>query len=215
MSSPDHNQLLIQMADAQRAMSAERRTGTAGKILEVSVLMFARRGYAGTSMRDIAKEVDIKAASIYEYFDSKSELLHSALLHVLGEFYGHLLEGASSEEPAPQQLESVIKRHLEWQAQREVASAWDVLLDQNIVDALTRPLAKSLRANRSLYREYLVTLVELEVPNDVHARSRAEAALYLCNTVGRWAPKDASLAETAALGWSFVRGLLQADQVYA
>lgn len=213
MSSPEHNEWLLRMITTQRAMDKERRTGTAGKILEVSVLMFAQRGYAGTSMRDIAKAVDIKAASIYEYFESKGELLHSALTQLLGEFYGYLLDGVDPDEPTSQQLESIIKRHLEWQAQKEVASAWDALLDQNIVDALTRPLAKSLRDYRSLYREYIVALVELEVPADVHARARAEAALYLCNTVGRWAPEGASVSETATLGWSFVRGLLQARPV--
>ncbi len=37
--------------------------------------MFAQRGYHGTSMRDIARAVDLKAASIYEHFPSKAHIL--------------------------------------------------------------------------------------------------------------------------------------------
>lgn len=37
--------------------------------------MFAQRGYVETSMRDLAVQLNIKAASIYSYFKSKEEIL--------------------------------------------------------------------------------------------------------------------------------------------
>jgi len=44
-------------------------------VLEASVDLFAQRGYHGTSMRDIAQTVGLKAASIYEHFPSKAHIL--------------------------------------------------------------------------------------------------------------------------------------------
>ena len=44
-------------------------------MLDAAALRFCSRGYDGTSMRDIASDVVIKAGSIYYHFESKNELL--------------------------------------------------------------------------------------------------------------------------------------------
>lgn len=46
------------------------------KILSVSIRLFAQKGYSNVSMREIAKEVGIQAASIYNHYPSKSALLN-------------------------------------------------------------------------------------------------------------------------------------------
>lgn len=48
---------------------------TREKILDAAVVLFSDRGYCRVSMRDIAQVVGIKAASIYNHFSSKSEIL--------------------------------------------------------------------------------------------------------------------------------------------
>lgn len=48
-------------------------------ILEEALNLFAQKGYAAISMRDIASAVGIKASSIYYYFKGKDELF-SALI---------------------------------------------------------------------------------------------------------------------------------------
>lgn len=48
-------------------------------ILQTALRLFAERGYNGVSMRELAKEVGIKAASIYNYFSSKEELFNHLL----------------------------------------------------------------------------------------------------------------------------------------
>jgi len=45
------------------------------RIVSVAETLFTRHGFDGTSMRDIAAEADMQAASIYYYFPSKDELL--------------------------------------------------------------------------------------------------------------------------------------------
>lgn len=47
---------------------------TIDKIKYEAYILFAERGYAGTSMRDIANKVGIKAASIYSHYKSKEDL---------------------------------------------------------------------------------------------------------------------------------------------
>ena len=61
--------------------SAPRRRGgdTAERILDVAEACFAQRGYAGTSLRDVAEGVGIRIPSLYNHFPNKASL-YSAVL---------------------------------------------------------------------------------------------------------------------------------------
>lgn len=52
---------------------------TKDKILNVAEVLFAEKGFDGTSMGEIAKQVGINKASIYYYFESKDKLLEEIL----------------------------------------------------------------------------------------------------------------------------------------
>ncbi len=49
------------------------------RILDESLLLFSEKGYAATTMRDIADAVDIKAASLYNHFKGKQELFDALI----------------------------------------------------------------------------------------------------------------------------------------
>lgn len=46
-------------------------------ILEAAVKVFARRGFYGTRVRDIASEIDVAEGTLYKYFPSKNDILFS------------------------------------------------------------------------------------------------------------------------------------------
>ena len=52
---------------------------TRDRIFEASVHLFAARGFHGTSIRDIARDVGIKESSIYNHFRGKDAILQSIL----------------------------------------------------------------------------------------------------------------------------------------
>jgi AcrR family transcriptional regulator len=56
---------------------AEQEIGTRDRIINAAIALFSDRGYSKVSVRDIAKEVGIKAASLYSHFKSKEEILHT------------------------------------------------------------------------------------------------------------------------------------------
>ncbi len=49
------------------------------RILDAASALFSEKGYAATSMRDIADAVGIKAASLYNHFKGKQELFDSLI----------------------------------------------------------------------------------------------------------------------------------------
>lgn len=52
---------------------------TKDKIIEVSIDLISKNGYAETSIRDIAKNAGIKTSSIYYHFESKEAILNHIL----------------------------------------------------------------------------------------------------------------------------------------
>lgn len=74
--------------------------------------LFRKRGYPATSMRDIADAENIKAASIYNHFKSKQEILSSLLLRMAQLFtQGMKIVRASSDHPVGK-LEQLIRLHV-------------------------------------------------------------------------------------------------------
>jgi len=60
-------------------MAAVSKLSRRDQIIEVALQHFSRNGYAGTSMRQLAKDVGITAAAIYRHFPSKLDLFERAV----------------------------------------------------------------------------------------------------------------------------------------
>ena len=83
------------------------------RILDEAARLFLARGYAETTLRDIADAAGVKAGSIYYHFDSKEELL-GEILDTGIERIATTLDtalAASSDDPAAR-LEAAIGAHL-------------------------------------------------------------------------------------------------------
>lgn len=58
-------------AEAKRGNKGQR---TAGRILDAAEELFARQGYEGTALRDIAEQAAIQQPGLYKHFASKDDL---------------------------------------------------------------------------------------------------------------------------------------------
>jgi AcrR family transcriptional regulator len=54
----------------------QEHCGTKDRIINTAIILFSEKGYSKVSVRDIANLVGIKAASLYNHFRSKEEILH-------------------------------------------------------------------------------------------------------------------------------------------
>ena len=70
--------LILAMILKDKSSGTEKRSnegGTEGKILAASERVFARNGYYGATMSNIANEAGVAEGTIYSYFKSKQDLL--------------------------------------------------------------------------------------------------------------------------------------------
>jgi TetR/AcrR family transcriptional repressor of nem operon len=82
------------------AVMSDVNSNTRDRILAAATIAAQTRGYGGLSFRDLAKEVGIKAASIYHYFPSKADL-GAAVAKRYWEDSAATLESLSAESSDP------------------------------------------------------------------------------------------------------------------
>ena len=112
------------------------------ELLDVAARLFAKHGYAATSMRDIALGVNMLPGSVYYHFASKEELLAA----VYGAGVSHLervTQAAVEKEAEPwARLEALCRAHLEV-----------VLKDSDYAQVLIRVLPDDIPAVAERLRE--------------------------------------------------------------
>ncbi len=57
---------------------AGRRTDTRQRIVDTALRMFVDKGYDGTSLREIAEELDVTKAALYYHFRTKEDIVEEA-----------------------------------------------------------------------------------------------------------------------------------------
>ena len=103
---------------ARGAKRTRRGPHTRQQILDASLRLFSERGFARTTVRDIARQAGITDAAIYYHFESKQELLE-ALVEERG-FLNSLQNLARLQADAP------LKETLQWVARGAIN-----IMDQN------------------------------------------------------------------------------------
>ena len=110
-----------QRGKPRRRLSAdERRTA----ILESAEAVFARTGYHGSSIDDIASEAGISKALIYEHFPSKKDLHASLLEASMAELFERIAREAATDEPGDVRLRAGIEAFLAGSRIAAARSGW-------------------------------------------------------------------------------------------
>jgi AcrR family transcriptional regulator len=83
----------------------------AQRIFQAAVHLFASKGYAGTSTREIVEGAAVTKPMLYYYFDSKEGLCRAMFAHFLEPFYESLGQLVASPLPAEELLIEVVAAH--------------------------------------------------------------------------------------------------------
>jgi TetR/AcrR family transcriptional regulator, fatty acid metabolism regulator protein len=78
-------------------------------ILDAAVRVFARRGYHGSRVGDIASEAGVAHGLLYHYFASKDEVLETVFRENFGDLLERFRAVERSDEPAAEKLEGIAK----------------------------------------------------------------------------------------------------------
>jgi len=92
-------------------MAIEKLTGSSGTaqaILDKSLPLFARSGYAGVSMRNIARAVGISGAALYHHYPDKQSLYVAAMGHAFADKASSIQTALDNTGTPEQRLERFV-----------------------------------------------------------------------------------------------------------
>jgi len=81
-------------------------------ILKKAAALFRKKGFAATSMRELAENIGVEAPSLYNHIGSKAELLRDICFHTGQGFTNHLNEISEHDGSASGKLEALIRFHI-------------------------------------------------------------------------------------------------------
>ncbi|HBP18589.1 MAG TPA: hypothetical protein DEA08_12495 [Planctomycetes bacterium] len=89
--------------DRKERKDRNKDEGRSARILEAADALFCERGFAGTSLRDVAKDAEVNKGLIVYYYQNKAGLF-SAVLERYYEAHGAALAGLSQEGPLRERI---------------------------------------------------------------------------------------------------------------
>lgn len=91
--------------------SLEIKMHTKSEILVIAGKLFSTQGYYGTSMRELARALNMKGASLYSHINSKEEILWEIVNGTADQFLAQA-ETISPAIPLEEQLAQLVRGHL-------------------------------------------------------------------------------------------------------
>jgi TetR/AcrR family transcriptional regulator, cholesterol catabolism regulator len=82
------------------------------QIEEKATVLFQERGYAATSMRDLAQDLGIEAASLYSHIKSKEEILQKICFRMAEEFFSAWQEVELENSSQAAKMEKAMIAHV-------------------------------------------------------------------------------------------------------
>lgn len=93
------------------------------QVIRTAAQLFKEKGYAATSMRDLANALGIEAASLYSHIKSKEEILQHLCFDMAEKFRNSLEEVEKADNSFSKKLRLGILGHIQVMAQELTASA--------------------------------------------------------------------------------------------
>jgi AcrR family transcriptional regulator len=186
-------------------------------ILNAAIDLFGSRGFAATSMKDLASAAGVQAPAFYNHFSSKERILAAALVRTLEDFKGHVVDTDDSTRPSVARLENLVRAHVNYQVTNAtVVRSVDSLLEAVSTGALlTEDDQAEIRVFTDAYRTLLKQLID-----DVRSGGgRAipptslctQAILAVCDQSRGWFGDDRELSavEVEDGCWRLIAGMLR------
>ncbi|GAA2026663.1 TetR/AcrR family transcriptional regulator [Agromyces tropicus] len=177
----------------QRVDAYDGAAQTEGRmhILRAFLGLATRDGYTAVTMRSLARELNIKAPSLYSHFPGgRDELVSEVLRWHHNRFYRSILEAIEGAESADAAWETLVSEHVERQLEMPEYDMIDLLI---WTDRLSNILAPDVREEvAELHRLYALVFVATAV--DVGHRGDTSQAVEMVMTmldgVSRWSGWD-------------------------
>lgn len=130
-------------------------------IIEQAAILFREKGYAASSMRDLAEKVGVEAASLYNHISSKAEILQDICFTVATEFMTFIAQVELKNTSSLEKVEEILRFHI-----RHMIEKYETVY---VMDRewkhLNEPYLPNFQNQRRSYRQRFAAVIEEGIRN--------------------------------------------------
>lgn len=137
--------------------------------------MFREKGFAATSMRDLAESVGIEAASLYNHIRSKNEILEAICFDVANRFNTNMDLIESGQQKSITKVETLLRFHI----RQMIENYEEVYVSDREWKHLEEPYLSNFQNQRRHYRKKFAGIIEEGIQKNEIRRIDAPTAVLI------------------------------------
>jgi TetR/AcrR family transcriptional regulator, cholesterol catabolism regulator len=163
-------------------MLTTRKTNRRQLILDEAAKLFKRKGFGGTSMRDLAREVGMEAASMYNHIKSKDEILDLICTRIAHTYISQLAEIEQTDASYADKVKALIRLHIRLMIEDGAA----VSVANHDWKYLPEPQLTAFKDARKNYEKGFAALIEQGIAAGEFQPVNVSVALFTILSAVRW-----------------------------
>jgi TetR/AcrR family transcriptional regulator, cholesterol catabolism regulator len=144
-------------------------------ILEKAAHLFRKNGFNATSMRDLAENVGVEAASLYNHINSKAELLQEICFKIANKFTEHMDQVMASDQAAIDKIEAILRFHI----RQMIHNFEEVYVSDREWKHLTDPYLSNFKNQRRTHRQRIASIIEEGIKKEQIKKIDAPTAVLI------------------------------------
>jgi TetR/AcrR family transcriptional regulator, cholesterol catabolism regulator len=155
-------------------------------IIQKAALLFIAKGFSAASMRDLAENIGVEAASLYNHIKSKNEILQEICFNVANRFTSHMDEVESKSISNIEKIETLLRYH----THQMIVNYEEVHVADREWKHLTDPYLSNFHNQRRLYRNRFANIIEHGIASgemkNIDAPTAVLILLHAVNGIESW-----------------------------
>lgn len=136
-------------------IKTQRNSSKREFVIEKAAKLFREKGFAATSMRDLAEEVGVEAASLYNHIQSKAEILQDICFRTANTLMQHLESIENSSKSAIEKITAILRFHI----QQMISNYEMSQVSDREWRHLTEPYLSNFKTQRRTYRQRFANII--------------------------------------------------------
>ena len=175
------------MVDPQPEFKGLDKSIRKQKIIDTAASLFHRKGYASTTLDDVAGELGISKAALYHYVGSKDELLSIIYTQAFENVFKDTYEISGMDLPPDEKLRFIIRNHINNIIIKDL-SMFSVFFSEE--SQLPEKDFKKIREEKKKYTHIVEEIVAEGISQGMFKKTdpnlQAYAILGMCNWIYKW-----------------------------
>ena len=185
----------MSLAPTEKLMATPEGQARNDEVFRTAAELMVQRGYAGTSMGDLAKAVGMTKAGLYHHISSKQDMLFQILLHAMEGLERTVIEPTKQIRDPEQRLREMIRLNVRGLFDHGLEFALLFPERRHLEPAQQKVVVQQIKNYRDLLSEAMRELAEEGKLRDLDIDIAARHLMQTIAGIARWYKEDSGVSK--------------------